>query len=1398
MKKLLSIMLAITMLIAMVNVTAFADSSVTWDSNANVTDGVVTIPATKASQASFAALTDNAVIQFDYEYLNPFTTGFLSYNLIGNSGEVFRTTLNGKTTGVETTIYSKKSDLSSNYSSEIIYSTKGTIIVAVDLERQMVMIKHIDGVTKKVVMLTNDYLWGQNVTSINGFKIGASQNPGIKITNFRAFVPENFEEYYSFKKVYDFEEVTAGTTINSHDYTGSDATVIADPENADNNIVEVTNSKLLQLRPTKKEFGLNGNVYLKTRVKYTDTASTRTPNVSQFGGYSPSYVSENATYQSVYYYILETIATGDQFQVKNPKDSNVAAKTGIRKAGVWYNLEYYFNTDTDKMSMYVDGREIATDFSYVPSEFINNLQFKLGDGASTTYYVDDVEIGMYKPFSGISADDVDINSDNTITNLWEGITAEELISVISTDGNISVKDADGNVRTGTIYIGDYLEVSDITGNLVKIYTLPEIFDLSFTSAYAVLNNDNNTATVKPGRTANEIKSGFNFNVSDYTLNIIDENGNAVTGEVTSNDKIFVTIGNVQIEYTIVIKENNDYIFKWDFTSGIYPTSSHHVSQGNTTGAIQSYNDPFDSQNKTLGFVTNSTNVTGTGTVIARYNFNAGTTVSKNAVLEFDFYCNTFDETNDWIFKNSILDGKYYGSAGSPDPAMYVSVNDYGGVVAYNGAETVTYNNVVKAGEWNHFSVLIRDNFTYDIAVNGKKLNSEPLAFKYKGPENSTDYEISRIQSEVIGMRGGDNHIFDKVTLLDNVKLSYANPEIKNVKYNPYNNSLRFNYDTANANYSYTAEGISSSIKVSSDGEKLEYTPLVNNSKNYFELLLSGDKKETYNVIVNSLSPDFKSDNKYSAKLTVNTSENSYPLITSSYGEINFGDMTAVCYNGLEKETYLSGIDCTSAYTALVLTSDYTEKTGEIVEGDILRVTVGSETYDFVISLGEAIDYDISWDFEKGIGTSMAGVVNYTQTSSSQNLTVGHITDPKNPNNKTAGIDASNYEENATVYMRYDTKKWDKTTETYLDGGYSLKGSFVYQYDFYVSDYNADDDCEIKLSHHMWKYFGKENSRNFDYDYNPIIDVRVKSNGELIAVEGERDTPEVVNSVYLNFGKIIPKATWSKIAIVGLGDNTYNLYLNGEKLNNKPISYRVTESDNNKNDLSPDRFYVMFPTGANITKKTVLIDNVRAYVPTPLFKGVTYYDTDKTLDIQLDNTYVSYEFENTACQSSITVYDGEGKEISANVTFDSESKSIKAAFENSLDTELLKVKIDSLIPVSGGNALSGIYTYTLSDISVIESVDAVSEVIGEDGAFIAIYSVTNNTSKPITFYLVLSGYKSEREIVEAQIFEKTLDPGEDFSYDLALESTSDDGVLYAKAFIMDDTLKTLGNSVSTLD
>ena len=118
--------------------------------------------------------------------------------------------------------------------------------------------------------------------------------------------------------------------------------------------------------------------------------------------------------------ILETIVTTYQFEAKE-NTSSWPKVANSRKLDYWHNVEYYFNTDNDTVIMYVDGSPIAMkddegnfieEFRSMRTkvDFVNLIRFTNGK-KKTTFYIDDIEAGMYVPYSGISSETLTIEVD---------------------------------------------------------------------------------------------------------------------------------------------------------------------------------------------------------------------------------------------------------------------------------------------------------------------------------------------------------------------------------------------------------------------------------------------------------------------------------------------------------------------------------------------------------------------------------------------------------------------------------------------------------------------------------------------------------------------------------------------------------------------------------------------------------------------------------------------------------------------------------------------------------------------------------------------------------------------------------------------------------------------------
>lgn len=671
--------------------------------------------------------TENHVIEFDYSYSELFNSGNVKYKLHSNSGEVFRVVLSVDSGATTPTAYiyaknssSLKAKLSDNkgfyYKSVSVPATSGKLTFAVDLENQRVLIKNTDAQTGEVSLLTNDFLWGLNVTDISAFEIDATEGPGVNITEFNAFVPDEFMEYNHYAKKLDFDDLDVGYVVPQ---TGSEmisnianqTTVASDPANPENNVIKHTGIKgtdtVFDVSPSGKFFGLTGNAYVKFRIRYANTSSVRTANIYQSGGYKPSYAS-SGTYADTHT-ILETFATGALFQAK--ENTNSFPQLSGRKINVWYDLEYYFNTDNDTVIMYVDGTPVAMkdeegkiieEFRPMREtvDFINLIRFTTNKN-NTTFYIDDFEAGMYVPYSGISSDSLTIDKEKKqIKGLSESMTVEELVSAIATNGKLNVYNAYGEIKeSGELTTGDYLIESDITGNLATKYEFPEVFTKGITHEYGVLDAENKTITAPYRISVEDYLNGIICD-APYTAKVLlaNKSGEA-QGFIRDGYFLRITVGETTNDFKVLGEivcdfENGDESIK--STTGAYV--SDITKDGNTCYRISGSDMVLNFPRNLTGKVSVSMDILyKTNTAGGNFCLRSGSDLSKNEIVKV-------------TYANEELMKAYSAPNGSKNEPLTLSI-------------------VSDPSVWTHYTVEADlDAKTFMLYRNNVPAFSEPIAF----------------------------------------------------------------------------------------------------------------------------------------------------------------------------------------------------------------------------------------------------------------------------------------------------------------------------------------------------------------------------------------------------------------------------------------------------------------------------------------------------------------------------------------------------------------------------------------------------------------------------------------------------------------------------------------------
>lgn len=192
-------------------------------------------------------------------------------------------------------------------------------------------------------------------------------------------------------------------------------------------------------------------------------------------------------------------------------NNSAAAFAMCKEKSSWYITA---DIENHKFNIVMDGHSIFSgECGFKPG----NTEFK---SINADVFVRSFCEGEENTNAVISSDFVKIG-DTVITSLPHKITASELVSLIDISSNASatIFTSNGLLRTGEVKYGDYMIVTDVSGNTVRKYTFPEI-DISFLkSDFYDINAENMTVTNIPlGLTEEELTGSLRAN-TEFTAEL---------------------------------------------------------------------------------------------------------------------------------------------------------------------------------------------------------------------------------------------------------------------------------------------------------------------------------------------------------------------------------------------------------------------------------------------------------------------------------------------------------------------------------------------------------------------------------------------------------------------------------------------------------------------------------------------------------------------------------------------------------------------------------------------------------------------------------------------------------------------------------------------------------------
>lgn len=865
MKKTFSILLTALFLLNSLFVSvSFAADAPSWEGVTQNSDGSISVDANSSGTYTFNPASQSAAINFFWE---------LPDKKIAAGDDYIFEVLSGDTLVAKVIFTAESNAFKSSYAinggtivsrDTAFGNLSGNMRITIDKTSKTYMARNYNGSWAIETILASG-LCVNDFESIDTLKITCGAQ-GLKIQKVSAGVPSNFGLQNSGHiKSYDFEDRTVGTSVTGiYDFSrGSNAsagTIIADPEDSSNKVLKVTGN-MIMVRTAEKGAGYTGNVFFKQRVYFPGNKSVRFPNIVQFGGNNNSGFKE----------IISSIQTGPifGFDINGSQFRN----TKFADQNKWIDVTYLIDIPNKKASFLVDGElfkvDGKTEFPLEDVDFINNLQYTTS-ATDAEFYVDDIKIGMYAPFT-YSGEGLTFSlKDKSVTGISESDTAESLLNKITLSdpkATAVLKDYSGNEKkSGALSVGDYIVLTDASGNYSLTFNLTELFGLNIKSSFADFNISSKTVTLKSGYTLSELTAGI---VSQKAYEISKD----TQGEIVSGDIITITLDGVALQFKAVISDDDgDYRLNWNFENKMLAQNGSTNIPGNPSSSTVGI---FTEANGNNALILSTDGYTGSARelIYSRYNLNSALTGVFNA--EFDVLVSSFTEGDGFEAEFPFYNQTDYGVGGAANPIIYVGINDSGYVTAKSTADrtVLTFTDEkITANTWAHISVVNRGDGKFDICLNGKKLNSEPIEYSYlQGSEGPV---INRFQPAFYTRAENGTQNLSRTVLLDNFKVGEVKPEISKISYIlsdgtayakntqiPANlKTVSLKLDASHGTYSYSDTALQKSVKVyNENGEEILYTGAFNAQTNSFNMTFDKIKDNTsYRIVVTDLKTDYES------------------------------------------------------------------------------------------------------------------------------------------------------------------------------------------------------------------------------------------------------------------------------------------------------------------------------------------------------------------------------------------------------------------------------------------------------------------------------------------------------------------------------------------------------------
>ena len=351
--------------------------------------------------------TGNTVVEFDYDFSSgDFASGInIPFILLNNESEFARIAVNDVVKEGSDNFYNTRFEVQGNVIQAAAVAQKGKIVLLVDFKNHSVSAKYYGNNFKQEALLGTVSI-DETITSLTGFKIGASQTPEMTVA-VTAYEVDNFAEFTATKIKYDFEtdKYTEGLDTATFDF-GKDINKNSGArigETNTNHYLIIPKAKVFEIKLNDINRGYSGVLYLKHKLYVNGDVPMTSGSYFEPQQYITGSTKEIDSVQ----FIGNTVRT----YVSN--DAMVQTQTiPTNLYNNWFEVMNVIDFDNHKVTTYIDGVRYGTLNIDSEMNLFNVIKYEFYENE---VYIDDLEIGTFMDDMPVKA----VTAKNSLTNKFE-------------------------------------------------------------------------------------------------------------------------------------------------------------------------------------------------------------------------------------------------------------------------------------------------------------------------------------------------------------------------------------------------------------------------------------------------------------------------------------------------------------------------------------------------------------------------------------------------------------------------------------------------------------------------------------------------------------------------------------------------------------------------------------------------------------------------------------------------------------------------------------------------------------------------------------------------------------------------------------------------------------------